>query len=80
MAVGFAPVHKEEYPKWGTPPINPTSEERNRGRNTLIKAVEEKSPILAAILKTPVGCDLPEQGGISGNIGKSPIGHVCYLA
>ena len=38
-----------------------------------------KSPVIFGI---PVGCDLPEQGGIGGNIGrkmpKPPV--VCYLA
>lgn len=80
MTVGFAPVHKENYPKWGTPPINPTHEEMNRGRDTLIKIAEEKSPILAGILKTPVGCDMPEQGGITGMLGKKPPKGVMYLA
>ena len=80
MTVGFAPVHKENYPKWGTPPINPTDEERNRGRDTLIKIAEDKSPFLANMLKIPVGCDTPEQGGISGNMGKNPPKYVCYMA
>lgn len=82
MCVGFAPVHKESYPKWGgTPPINPTHEEMSRGRNTLIKATEEKAPLIAALLKIPCGCDMPEQGGISGTLGlKPPKYGVCYLA
>ena len=77
MSVGFAPVHKESYPRWGTPPINPTSEERHRGRDALIGALEKKSPFFAGLLKIPVGCDLPEQGGISGNLGKKAPSCVC---
>ena len=38
-----------------------------------------KTPKLFGI---PVGCDLPEQGGIGGNLGKSmpKPPYVCYLA
>ena len=80
MAVGFAPVHKENYPTWGTPPINPTNEEMNRSRDLLVKIIEGKSPLLADILKTPAGCDLPEQGGVGGNIGQKPPRGVMYFA
>ena len=80
MSVGFAPVQKEHYPKWGTPPINPTNEEMNRSRDLLVKLVEEKSPFLANVLLMPVGCDMPEQGGITGTLGKKPPRGVMYLA
>ena len=80
--VGFAPVNQPSYPILGTPPINPDRNEMNRSREMLIDAIREKAPLLADILSIPVGCDLPEQGGISGNIGrkapKPPL--VCYLA
>ena len=83
MTVGFAPVSTPNPPKCGTPPINPdTRKEMAENREALADALKDKAPVIAAIIKTPVGCDLPEQGGISGNsdkIGKKIPG-VCYLA
>ena len=79
-SLGFAPVNTDHRPKWGTPPINPDREEMDRGRKMLVEAIREKAPVIAAILEAPVGCDLPEQGGISGNIGKEKPKYVCYLA
>ena len=79
--VGFAPVKKPNYPAWGNPPINPTKDELNRGRDILIDAIREKSPLLADILSIPVGCDMPEQGGITGTMNRRPDDSlVCYLA
>jgi len=79
-SIGFAPVNTDHRPKWGTPPINPDRGEMHRGRDLLVDSIREKAPLIAAILETPVGCDLPEQGGISGNLGKKPPKYVCYLA
>lgn len=78
--VGFAPVNQNRNPKWGTPPINPDRSEMNRGRDILVDAIKDKAPVIAAILSVPVGCDMPEQGGISGNLNKKPPKYVCYMA
>lgn len=79
--IGFAPVNTPQLPKWGTPPINPDRNETNRSIRDLADKISDNAPFIAAILKTPVGCDLPEQGGVGGNIGtiKNPP-CVMYLA
>ena len=78
--VGFAPVNKPNYPKWGTPPINPDRNELNRGHDILINKIREKSPLLAELL-TARPCDSPESGGISGNMNRRPDDSlICYLA
>ena len=80
-SIGFAPVNTPQPPKWGTPPINPDRDETNRSVRHLADLIRDKAPVIATILKTPVGCDLPEQGGINGKIEpqkNSP--YICYLA
>ena len=82
MAIGFAPTTHPSRPIGGTPPINPDRDEINRSKDMLADSIKEKAPLIAALLKTPVGCDIPEQGGITGNIGKRgpKPPYVCYLA
>ena len=81
MPIGFAPTNPVQYPPIGTPPINPGNNQPKMP-DALTEAIKEKAPLIAAILSTPVGCDLPEQGGISGNINRTmpPYQHVCYMA
>lgn len=82
MAVGFAPKNPVNYPPYGgTPPINPPNMQPG-APDYLVNAIKEKAPLIAAILSTPAGCDLPQQGGISGTLNQpklTPPG-VCYLA
>jgi len=80
--VGFAPVEQPKRPKGGTPPINPENNPSPLLRDNVADALKDKAPVLANILSVPVGCDTPQQGGISGTIGnklpKPPT--VCYMA